>query len=85
MQEGPALPALSFGGLGKRGKKIDTIFFNKSRNRPVLLKDPDVDSPQRAGRTIQQTTGYKAFVPAPLPPDPPLLYSGELQMVKAIE
>jgi len=33
----------------------------------------------RAGRNIQQPTGYKAFIPAPLPPDPPLVYSGELQ------
>ncbi|MFY9511220.1 MAG: Fic family protein [Rubrivivax sp.] len=34
---------------------------------------------QRAGRYIQQTTGYKAFVPAPLPPEPPIAYGGELQ------
>ncbi|TAK67226.1 MAG: Fic family protein, partial [Dehalococcoidia bacterium] len=26
----------------------------------------------RAGRYVQQPTGYKAFVPAPLPPDPPI-------------
>jgi Fic family protein len=26
----------------------------------------------RAGRYVQQPTGYRAFVPAPLPPDPPL-------------
>ncbi|MBX3635566.1 MAG: Fic family protein [Rubrivivax sp.] len=36
-------------------------------------------SQHRAGRYIQQSTGYKAFVPAPLPPDPPLAYEGELQ------
>jgi Fic family protein len=35
--------------------------------------------PDRAGRYIQQSTGYRAFVPAPLPPDPPLAYDGELQ------
>jgi Fic family protein len=29
-------------------------------------------SSPRAGRTITQLTGYRAFVPAPLPPDPPL-------------
>lgn len=28
--------------------------------------------PHRAGRYVQQTTGYRAFVPAPLPPHPPL-------------
>jgi Fic family protein len=38
-----------------------------------------MDHPYRAGRFVQQTTGYKAFIPAPLPPDPPLTYSGELQ------
>jgi Fic family protein len=32
----------------------------------------------RAGRYIRQPTGYRAFVPAPLPPDPPLAYDGEL-------
>lgn len=26
----------------------------------------------RAGRYVQQPTGYRAFLPAPLPPDPPL-------------
>jgi Fic family protein len=38
-----------------------------------------MDHPYRAGRLVQQATGYKAFIPAPLPPDPPLVYSGELQ------
>ena len=38
-----------------------------------------MDHPNRAGRLVQQATGYKAFIPAPLPPDPPLIYSGELQ------
>jgi Fic family protein len=38
-----------------------------------------VDRPHRAGRFIQQTTGYKAFIPAPLPPEPPIEYSGSLQ------
>ena len=32
----------------------------------------------RAGRYIQQPTGYKAFVPALLPPDPPVRMSGRL-------
>jgi len=38
-----------------------------------------MDHPYRAGRFVEQTTGYKAFIPAPLPPDPPLTYYGELQ------
>lgn len=33
----------------------------------------------RAGRYIQQSTGYRAFMPAPLPPQPMLDLSGELQ------
>jgi len=32
----------------------------------------------RAGRYITQPQGYKAFVPAPLPPEPPLSWSPEL-------
>ncbi len=38
-----------------------------------------MDYPHRAGRFIQQPTGYKAFIPAPLPPDPPVVYGGALQ------
>ncbi len=33
----------------------------------------------RAGRYVTQTTGYRAFIPAPLPPDPPVRVPGELQ------
>jgi Fic family protein len=44
-----------------------------------LLKESAVDHPHRAGRFIQQTTGYKAFIPAPLPPEPPIEYGGRLQ------
>lgn len=33
----------------------------------------------RAGRYITQPTGYRAFMPAPLPPQPALDLSGELQ------
>ena len=38
-----------------------------------------MNHPHRAGRLVQQPTGYKAFIPAPLPPEPPLVYGGELQ------
>ncbi len=37
-----------------------------------------VASKDRAGRYIKQPTGYRAFVPAPLPPDPPLRIEGAL-------
>lgn len=33
----------------------------------------------RAGRYIRQPTGYRAFFPARLPPDPPVVIAGELQ------
>lgn len=33
----------------------------------------------RAGRYVRQPSGYRAFVPAPLPPDPPLRLTGQLQ------
>ena len=33
----------------------------------------------RAGKYITQTGGYRAFIPAPLPPDPPIRIRGELQ------
>lgn len=33
---------------------------------------PKVEPQDRAGRFVRQVEGYKAFVPRPLPPDPPL-------------
>ncbi len=33
----------------------------------------------RSGRYVQQTTGYKAFIPAPLPPQPDIVFDGELR------
>lgn len=32
----------------------------------------------RAGRFVSQPTGYRAFIPTPLPPDPPLALDGDL-------
>lgn len=37
------------------------------------------DSQQRAGRYVRQAGGYHAFMPAPLPPDPPVRMEDELQ------
>lgn len=37
------------------------------------------DIVNRAGRYVSQPTGYKAFIPAPLPPDPPVRIGGDLQ------
>lgn len=36
-------------------------------------------STQRAGRYVQQSTGYRAFIPAPLPPNPEIEFDGELR------
>lgn len=33
----------------------------------------------RAGRYVRQSTGYRAFMPAPLPPSPPVRLEGELR------
>ena len=34
---------------------------------------------ERAGRYVRQPTGYRAFMPAPLPPTPPVRLEGELR------
>jgi Fic family protein len=39
---------------------------------------PANPSTARAGRYVRQLTGYRAFLPAPLPPDPPIRLEGEL-------
>lgn len=44
-----------------------------------MRKKVAMNHTHRAGRYLQQPSGYRAFVPAPLPPDPPLALSGELQ------
>lgn len=35
----------------------------------------------RAGTYIHQPTGYRAFSPKPLPPDPPIAIDDEMQML----
>ena len=35
----------------------------------------------RAGQYVKQDTGYKAFIPAPLPPVPPIKITGRIQFV----
>lgn len=42
------------------------------------MATPAVSS-ARAGRYVRQSSGYSAFLPNPLPPDPPLQVTGELQ------
>jgi len=38
-----------------------------------------MDITKRAGRIINTTNGYKAYIPAKLPPVPPIFYDPELQ------
>ncbi len=38
-------------------------------------------SPHRAGQYLRQPTGYRAFIPNPLPPDPPLHWDDELAVL----
>ncbi len=38
----------------------------------------EVEPSTRLGRYVRQPTGYRAFIPAPLPPQPPLAMGGEL-------
>lgn len=40
--------------------------------------NPEATTPNRAGRYVKQPTGYRAFLPAPLPPRPPIRLEGEL-------
>ena len=45
-----------------------------------MVKDNRVISiPTRAGRYLPQPNGYRAFIPAPLPPNPPVQLTGKLQ------
>lgn len=37
------------------------------------------ESYSRAGQYVRQSSGYRAFIPAPLPPQPPIAFTGELQ------
>ena len=40
---------------------------------------PQASRSTRAGQYLAQPTGYRAFIPAPLPPQPPVQLAGELQ------
>lgn len=51
------------------------------------MSEPTESSPDqhhRAGRYIAQPTGYRAFIPAALPPAPPIQMEGELQSLLSL-
>jgi len=39
----------------------------------------NLNKSSRAGRYVRQSSGYRAFIPAPLPPDPPIDLGGQLR------
>lgn len=42
------------------------------------------DLHHRAGRYMAQPSGYRAFIPAPLPPEPPIHIEGEIQALLSL-
>lgn len=50
---------------------------NSSYGKPPLNMTSQQNQ-ARAGRYIRQPSGYRAFMPAPLPPDPPVVLNSEL-------
>jgi Fic family protein len=48
---------------------------------PALTKGRQTRDYGRAGRYVKQAAGYEAFIPAPLPPKPPVRLSGKLQVL----
>ena len=54
----------------------------KNRSQQIMdsLKTGSATS-MRAGRYVSQPTAYRAFIPAPLPPDPPVQTTAELQLL----
>ena len=45
----------------------------------MVINNATDNKASRAGRYLRQPTGYRAFIPAPLPPDPPLDLGGALR------
>ena len=45
----------------------------------MRLSDTQSNTSTRAGQYVWQPSGYKAFIPTPLPPNPPVRITGELQ------
>lgn len=44
----------------------------------MAARGPSTTTQERGGRWVRQPGGYDAFLPAPLPPDPSIVYSGRL-------
>lgn len=48
---------------------------------PISIKGTQLLAPGRAGRYVSQPTGYRAFIPAALPPSPGIALDGDLQLL----
>ena len=64
--------------------RIDSILLsNNNKNTQTVHRLANelmnLGNLTRAGKYERQTEGYLAFNPAPLPPDPPIIFSSELQ------
>lgn len=52
-----------------------------------LMDTADLNSPGatwRSGRYVSQPTGYRAFIPTPLPPSPPVAIAGRMQRLLSV-
>ncbi|NTU59242.1 MAG: Fic family protein, partial [Chlorobiaceae bacterium] len=45
------------------------------------MQEATPDGSARSGRYVKQINGYRAFIPAPLPPDPPIIINDGLQVL----
>src|ERR1700742_4404099 len=45
------------------------------------MSDSQNDHSHRAGHYVQQPAGYRAFIPAPLPPDIPVRTDAQMQLL----
>ena len=46
--------------------------------------DRSLNLTRRAGRYVQQSTGYRAYMPEPLPPNPPVRYDGDGELQRLL-
>ena len=53
--------------------------LSKADSKDPMTLEPPYDVHRRAGTYVRQPTGYRAFIPASLPPDPPINIDAEMQ------
>lgn len=60
------------------------LYFIARLKRVIVKKDLIQSKRLRSGAFVSQVEGFRAFVPKPLPPDPPLASSEEIQSLLAL-